>query len=364
MENRSYMNKTLGLSLRLLPLLALLVPIAILYNMDPASFERTWQGRTYYLFFLWLISLETILNWEKLDVTSVSKSRIRQIVLAAGLTLPTIYVVSANYYGLNSVIGQFARNYGYNDQLSFLISNVQLQTEYLVLAVTFAIIVLALHGIRNLKEYAVSMVFLGTIALIYTINNLYPWGRFAPFQMVVPTTTQLATNVLHYFSVGGLVRAPIFNYVTGVRYTNNDPTYGSLTSLTAVSIADPTKRANFSIAWPCSGVESLIIYTVVIALFLKNSDIRFWQKLVYFAFGAAVTYLINILRIATIFAIAANGGNWILFHDYYGQLLSISWIITYPMLILATSHLWNKLRISDTESKMPNEMKPHLSMSS
>jgi len=38
-----------------LPFIAILIPSIILYLLDPLSFEETLKGRTYYLFFLWVI---------------------------------------------------------------------------------------------------------------------------------------------------------------------------------------------------------------------------------------------------------------------------------------------------------------------
>jgi hypothetical protein len=49
------------------------------------------------------------------------------------------------------------------------------------------------------------------------------------------------------------------------------------------------------------------------------------------------------LRIATIFVIAVNGGNINPFHNYYGPLYSISWIIAYPLMIIATRSLRTRI---------------------
>jgi hypothetical protein len=64
---------------------------------------------------------------------------------------------------------------------------------------------------------------------------------------------------------------------------------------------------------------------------------------VYFVFGAAVTYFINALRIVTIFMIAINGGDVGLFHNYYGQLYSLFWIMSYPLMIMGSRALWGRI---------------------
>ncbi|MCK4433881.1 exosortase/archaeosortase family protein, partial [Candidatus Bathyarchaeota archaeon] len=112
----------------------------------------------------------------------------------------------------------------------------------------------------------------------------------------------------------------------------------------------------FLIAWPCAGVESLIIYTLVILLFLKESLIPWKQRIVYFAIGAIVTYFINVLRIVTIFVISipchsTQNAVW-RFHNIYGQLYSIAWIISYPLIIIGTRVLWQKIRSQKEPQKM------------
>jgi len=85
-------------------------------------------------------------------------------------------------------------------------------------------------------------------------------------------------------------------------------------------------EASFGIAWSCSSVESFLLYTITILLFLKKTTIPWKQKAIYLIIGAVVTYFINILRIVTIFVIAINNGldaAWV-FHNNYGLLYSVA----------------------------------------
>ena len=310
-----------------LPLIAFTIPFLILYSLYPASYELTWKGRTFYLFFLWLALLEIILNWDKIPKTKIRNLKsLRTWAFVAAIVLPILYVVAANYWGLNTAILDFGRNnnISYN-VLEFL----PLSTEYLVLTVLFAFIISIYYGIDQLGDFSISTFFLGIIGMVYTIDNLYPWGRFTPFQILVPTTTMLAAGVLGLMGFG-----------TSISFSN-DPQMGSLTQL-RVSVLNG-KTATFNIAWPCSGIESLLIYSVTILLFLKNSSIPWKQRIVYFVFGAVITYFINALRIATIFIIALNGGDVGVFHNYYGQLYSIFWIMSYPLIIMASRALGGRI---------------------
>ena len=321
---------------KLLPLIAFVIPFLILYSLYPQSFqgdpawEGSWQGRFFYLFFLWLLSLEFILSWEELQKSKVNRLRsVRTVAFIIAFLLPTIYVIAANYGGLNAVIAESAaRN---NVPLAHLMP---LSTEYFVFAVLFNLIILLAYGINGLKEFSISAFFLGIIGIIYTIDILYPYGRFTPFQLLVPTTATSAANVLN-----------LMGYETSMSIIKN-PTYGTLPHLV---VEDSLGRsAGFGIAWPCSGIESLIIYTVTILLFLRKTAIPLTQKAVYFVIGAAVTYFVNILRIVSIFLIAldygANSTQVQSFHNYYGPLYSIIWVISYPLIIIGSRALWWKIR--------------------
>jgi exosortase/archaeosortase family protein len=122
--------------------------------------------------------------------------------------------------------------------------------------------------------------------------------------------------------------------------------------LIATDPANPLRTATFDIAWPCAGIESLLIFTVVALLFLKRMPIPLKAKIGYFAIGAAVPYLISILRIVAIFTIGMNGGDVQTFHFYYGPLYSIAWIVVYPLIILLSQSLWRKIT-SNANAKQP-----------
>jgi thaumarchaeosortase len=307
---------------KLLPLLAFAVPLLWLYFLYPASFELMWKGRTFQLFFIWLIALELILSWENLQPNKMDKpTSAKTLAFTTALLLPTVYVVFSNYLGLNVAIADAARQSGVTWWDSMALS-----TEYLVFAVLFCLMVFLQFGKKGLKDFSVPAFFLGVVGILYTIDNVYPYGQFTPFQLLVPTTATLATAVLN-----------VMGYQTSLTAT------GSLPRLTTTDPANPLRTATFDIAWPCAGIESLLIFTVVALLFLKRMPISWKAKTVYFAVGAAVTYLINILRIVTIFTIGMNGGDVQTFHFYYGPLYSIAWIVSYPLIILGSQSLWRKI---------------------
>jgi len=221
---------------KLLPILSFIAPFLILYRLHPDSFQTTYQGRTFYLFFLWLVSLEMALNWEKIREDRIDTLRpVRTIGAVISLLLPTFYVVVANYCGLNTLIVEAAEQT--NVPLAHLMP---LSIEYLVFALLFASIILAIHGKKGLIDFSIPTLFLVSIGAIFTIDDLYPYGRFAPFQILVPATATLAANVLN-----------LLGYQTRVSLTTH-PEYGLMPYLSARNPNDPSKLASFGIAWPCA----------------------------------------------------------------------------------------------------------------
>lgn len=321
------MVKSTSMIIVMLLVLSFIVPFSILYVLEPSLFEATWIGRTFYLFFLWLVILEVILSWDNLQNSKLKKVKSpRTVLFFIVLTLPTLYVVWANYLGLNDMIKNLAQQNNMQYEYALLM---RVPVEYLVFTLLFALMVPLAFGIKGLRTFLASTLFLGIVGTLYALDTMYH-GTFTLFQVLVPATTVLSAIVLN-----------MMGYQTTISLTH-DPTNGTIPSLTAWNANAGPK--SFGIAWSCSGIESLLIYTVVMALFLKPSAIRWIYKIPLFVTGAFITYFINILRVVNIFLIELNGGNYQEFHDYYGPLLSVLWITSYPLIIMGIHALSSRFR--------------------
>lgn len=325
--------------LKLLPLVAFAVPFIWLYLLEPTTFEAMWKGRTFQLFFIWLVGLELILDWEKLQANKISKFfSARTAAFGTALVLPTLYVAASYYWGLNSAIMSWANQNGIT-----WANSMPLSTEYLVFAMLFGLMVSLSFGFKGLKTFSIPIFFLALVGAIYTIDNVFPYGQFTPFQIFVPTTAALSAAILN-----------LLGYTTSITYGQSS-SQGTMPVLTATNQLGGS--ATYSIAWPCAGIESFLIFTVVILLFLKRMPITLKSKLGFFAFGAVITYIINAFRIVEIFQIGASGGNIDMFHFYYGPLPAVIWIVLYPLIILGSLSLWRKIRKPTkqaTEAQFPS----------
>jgi thaumarchaeosortase len=311
--------------LKLLPLIAFVVPLALLYFLNPSSFELMWKGRTFQLFFIWMVALEFILSWETLRLRINRQDKVRKIGVIISLLFPTLYVVSENFFGLNDAIVNWALQSG----IAFS-ESMPLAIEYLVFSLLFCFIVFFSFGKKGLTGFALPVLFVGIVGILYTIDNVFPYGQFTPFQLLVPTTAGLAAGVLGLMGNTAVLGTDI------------------ATGMPLLHVTGPLGTAQFTIAWPCAGIESLLIFTAVALLFLKRINISWKAKVGYFAFGVAITYIINILRIVTIFSLGMQFGVDSKpvqdFHFYLGPLYAMAWIISYPLILLTSQGLWKKIR--------------------
>lgn len=321
--------------IKLLPLIAFAAPLALMYflnPMDPSlklsardSFQLMWKGRTFQLFFIWLVALEFILSWETIKPKISKLNKSRSFAFALVLLLPTMYVFFENYFGLNASIASWAMQ----NRVAFA-DSMPLAIEYIVFSLLFCLTVFLPFGKKGLAGFVLPALFVGLVGVIYTIDNVFPYGQFTPFQLLVPTTASLAAGVLGFMGNTAVLGTDIAS------------------GMPLLHVTGPLGTAQFTIAWPCAGIESLLIFTAVALLFLKRMNISWKAKIGYFAFGAAITYFINVMRIATIFTIGMQYGVDSLpvqnFHFYYGPLYAMAWIVSYPLIILVSQGLWRKIK--------------------
>jgi thaumarchaeosortase len=331
-----------NLIIKLLPLFAFAVPLAILYFLnlpDPYlgpssqySFQLMWKGRTFQLFFVWLIALEFILSWETIKTKINDKSKAGLITVSIALLLPTLYVISEYFFGLNSAIARAAFQSG----ITFY-NSMPIAIEYLVFSASFGLITFFCFGKKGLRGFALPALFAALVGVIYAIDNVFPYGSFTPFQLLVPTTANLAAFVLRFMG-----------------YTVLPGTENGMPTLQVTGALGTTTK--FAIAWPCAGIESLLIYTAVSLMFLQRMPISWKARTGFFAVGAAITYCINVLRITSIFIIGMqNSGNINAqpvqdFHFYYGPLFSLAWIVSYPLIIMVTLGIIRKNKKEKVDS--------------
>ncbi len=238
---------------KLLPLLAFAVPLALLFVLNPAdpylqvsaqgSFQLMWKGRTFQLVLHLAYPARVHPQLGHLQTKNKHAKPRKLAAFAVALLIPTLYVVSEYYLGLNGAIANWSSRTG----VAFY-DSMPLSIEYLVFSVLFCLIALFYFGKKGLGEFALPGLFAALVGVIYTIDNVFPNGEFTPFQILVPTTATLAAKILNWLGC-----------VTSMTTVNGMPT---------LQATGPLGTTKFSIAWPCAGIESFLIFTAVVLLFL------------------------------------------------------------------------------------------------
>lgn len=366
--------------------LSFIFPISALYLFDPNSFELAWKGRTPLLLFLWLMLLELALGWKKLLNRKIGWTWFRTATVVVTVAAPTIYVISAFFLGLSHYVEELGRLVG-----ATLLEHWPISLEYLLFTAFFISSVWLMYQSNGLKRFSVSLFFLGATTFFYMIDTFYPFGTIVALQAFAPLTASSAVHVLNWMGYN----AAISRYQLGM----------PVLQLKGEDVA--------AIGWPCAGIHSLVIYTFLILLFLKDSPFALRQEAIRAAIpkrlrfmarskktdfllrdkitraaitateksvvnffrmaplyiivgvGAVGTFIVNVLRIVTICIIGLNVGEEAmkLFHSYYGELFFISWVLIYLMMVIYSHEIWTKLsmigaKMAETGRKTPSKIHP------
>jgi thaumarchaeosortase len=285
-------------------------------------FDLTWKGRMFYLFFIWLLLLESILDWEVIAIKQRTfQNRFRVLLPCIFAAVPSVYILSVNFLGLNQMI----LNFGQALQIrpDFINEHWPLSIEYLILISFFISAIWLAYGSVGLKSYAISLSLLAGIGVTYLVDTIWPFGTFKPMQLLAVPTAACATALLD-----------LLGYNAALTYPVSSPEYGSMPIMNVWKGEGlPVTRA---IGWPCAGVHSLLLFTLITLVFFKKTTMQRERKVIFFLIGAAGTYLTNVFRIASFFTISIHYGEKAgnTFHDSYGELYFVAWILLYFTIII------------------------------
>ncbi|MEM1539919.1 MAG: exosortase/archaeosortase family protein [Candidatus Bathyarchaeia archaeon] len=302
------------------------IPCNVFFNQN-FVFEATWKGRMFYLFFIWLIFIESVIYWNEL-IDVKPKSCFLAIASLTFALIPTVYIMAVNHFGLDLMVLKVGFNLGIRAitpegyPWDFLYLQWPLSCEYIVLAVFFISAATLAYGLKGLKFFSISFVLIAGIGAVYMFDTIYPFGVFKPLQAFALPTAATAAAILD-----------LLGYKTILKF----PANSSLTSshLPRLIIWNEKAFAAADIGWACSGVHSLLLYVLIILVFFKKTEISSFRKLAYFVTGFIGTYFINVLRICSYLLIYLHQGRIAadVFHDSYGELYFFAWIFAYIALI-------------------------------
>lgn len=132
-------------------------------------------------------------------------------------------------------------------------------------------------------------------------------GIAGPLQVVVPIEVRVTVGLLGFF---GIHAAAAGNQLVVWNATGSPQT--------------------LFISWNCVGWQSLILLGLSFAVGLRGS-MTLGARLEVILFGIAGTLLVNVVRISVVCLLAAAAGYLpaVLFHDYGGTVLLVTWLFTF-----------------------------------
>jgi len=306
------------------------VSIILLCIFAPSSFEVSWKGRVPYLIFIWLVVLETFLSRNepvKANIDAVP-NQARFIAGLTALLIPTAFTLWQFMAGGRDLIVSLGRLLG----VPFPAADWPIAFESLVFVCASMLAVWLLQNRDGLRRFKVSLFFIGAVAAFFMVDTFFHFGTVWLLQLFVPPIASLAAFFLNVLGYSTTATPYADGYLLLLRKSGG-------------------YNVNLLVYWPCAGVHSLIIYTFVILLFFKNTEISSRRKIVYVVVGAMGTFMVNILRIVSIGIIGVNTGPEALrlFHRYYGELFFVVWTVVYLVAVFlyesrhrAKQHLFRK----------------------
>ena len=243
---------------------------------------------------------------------------IKNIIAIITLVFPSIYSILLNF-GLKNVIIELGRIFGVPaNQFGewYLTHSWPFSLEYLLFTAVFITSILLLYGLKGLKTYTVSCVFIGGVGIFYMIDTFFPYGTFTILQSFVPVTVSGVVLILNFLGYG-------------------TRTFPSGSDGLGLTVSGATRNYSAIVSWSCAGSHSLFLYSFMIMLFLRGTSISRNRKLIYVITGAIGTFFVNILRILAILLAGVNSGASLAatFHEFYGEFFFIAWMFIYLTVI-------------------------------
>ena len=303
---------------RLCTCIIVISPFLACFVLFPQSFLLSWNiGHAGFAFAAAFILAEIAgTNFR------VSTVRVLLIALFSGLTISYLITLPL---GLDQLITSIGHSYKVAIVNSWI-----LMSEYFAATIYTVASLFLLLGKNWYKIASAGLVYLVGNTVILSLDSFFPYDSLGPLQMIVPAYLQFDQFILRF--IGG-----------HVVYLGNDvPASANGNLLVLKGYHGPFYLKVF---WPSAGVQSVIIYSLVMLSILFRIRIPVSHMLIYFVVGLLGTASVNILRIVSLSMVAitvtSNVKEWEAFHSFAGEIMFLPWIGIY---LAAVISLENKSR--------------------
>jgi thaumarchaeosortase len=290
------------------------IPVLLLFALAPQTFELSWAGfgklgRGGLFFVLFFLAFEL---WDFRKTNKPRLDSLRKMTAAILLALALLYFGEVGLAGwFTNLIYSVGKALGAAGDVSnsWLMAN-----DYVVLTLYLTALTVTLFGARGVRGVVTPVVFSTGMFVFYTLDAFFPYGSIGPLQFWAN------------FIVGGV---GLLSRGFGL------PIYGLSNTLT---IAGMHGFFRLVVYWPSVGVQSMLIYSLVMILLAAKLDSPLRRKLIYTSVGVVGTIFLNVLRIFIIayygYAYAYTGQELDAFHNSLGEILFPIWIVAFLAVVL------------------------------
>ena len=278
-------------------------PVLFALVAFPDTFVLSWnQGRGGFLFALAFIVAELV----GLKI-GVSKKRLLCIIPLAALTIA--YLVSLEF-GLRDYIISVAPNYNVQ-----LINSWTWMWDSIILTIFFISSMSILFGKKWIRICPAGPIFIAGTAVFISLDAFFPYDTLGPLQYVVPYLVKTVAWLVTTFDLG------IATAHGNVLFLNGD--HGPMP---------------LQVFWPSAGVDSIIIFSLIMMVFLLKMNIPRKRKTIYFVLGIIGTIGVNVIRIflLSVYAlkISTNHAEWEGFHSVAGAIMFLPWVFIFLLVVI------------------------------
>jgi len=319
-----------------LVLLISLSPILALLLIDEKSFILGWnEGRGGLLFAILFLLIEWYDSREELKLRHLSKRRM--FLWFSALAGLSTYYGAVYMFQLQEAISNLGKSLGISKE--GLLSWTWLW-EYVAFAAYLAAYVAALHGWSAVKKTVTPIVYCAGSALILLLDALFPYESLGALAGLVPFIVKAVVSLLWVSGVT-VVEDPLKAVKPPWVYVDGNRLF--LNGLKGMVVLE--------INWPCAGVLSMLIYSLVVAILMVKMEAPKRRKLIYLMVGAAGTFMVNVIRIFLItLAVVYSNIDLRVFHETVGEVLFVVWILIYLVSTITVEKAFTTRALKEAET--------------
>ena len=294
------------------------LPVLVLLVLAPGTFELFWSGAGK----LGRGGLFLVLFFLGFDLLDFPKAKIEwtrgcKIIVSLTVAVGVLYFIEvAPGQSLTDAIYWIGRTLGAHgdvsnpNSVSFLMA-----TDYAAFAIYLTALTAALFNRSAIRQVITPIVLSAGMVVFYTIDAFLPYDTAGPLQFWANFVVGAVVSLARLFGLS---------------------IYGYANHLTIITLHH--LQCDLVVYWPSVGVQSMLIYSVVMAVMAVKLQAPRRRKLIYAAIGIAGTILLNVLRIFAItyygYAYATSCNQVNDFHNLIGEILLPIWILVFVMSII------------------------------